>query len=125
MPAGVQPGAGRERAVAHEAEARTGMKGYWLILGGEVFDQAAQQEYGRLWGPIAERYGAMVIRGAAAPELREGRDTARVLVVEFPSYAAARACYEDPDYEAARVLALKASRRDLLLFEGEIAAPPA
>ena len=38
------------------------MKGYWLILGTEVADAAAQQDYGRLWAPIAERYGARLIR---------------------------------------------------------------
>lgn len=96
------------------------MKGYWLILGTAVTDQAAQEEYGRLWIPIAERYGARLVRGAASLDLREARDTARVVVVEFPSLAAAKACYEDPAYRAACDHALKASQRTLLLFEGEI-----
>jgi hypothetical protein len=32
------------------------MKGYWLTLGTAVADQSAQDEYGRLWAPIAEKY---------------------------------------------------------------------
>jgi hypothetical protein len=27
--------------------------GYWLILGTEITDQAAQNDYNRLWAPIA------------------------------------------------------------------------
>ncbi len=34
------------------------MKGYWLILGTEITDQAAQNDYNRLWAPIAEKYQA-------------------------------------------------------------------
>lgn len=98
------------------------MKGYWLILGTAVTDPEAQAEYGRLWGPIAERYGARVIREPKALGLTEKRsDTARLLVVEFPDYASARACYEDADYQAAKVLANRASVRDLVLFEGDLA----
>lgn len=80
----------------------------------------AQAEYGRLWAPIASRYGARLIKGKAAPVLLEGRDTSRVLLVEFPSLDAARACYEDPEYAAAVVWAHKAATRDLVIFEGEV-----
>jgi hypothetical protein len=34
------------------------MKRYWLILGTEITDQVAQDEYNRLWAPIAEKYQA-------------------------------------------------------------------
>ncbi|MCY1189648.1 hypothetical protein D9M72_08490 [compost metagenome] len=36
------------------------MKGYWIIFGAAVTDAQAQQEYGRLWGPIAEKYQATI-----------------------------------------------------------------
>jgi uncharacterized protein (DUF1330 family) len=97
------------------------MKGYWLILGTEVTDQAAQSDYGRLWGPIAQKYQARLNPTKVPPLLMEARNTARVVIVEFPSYEMARACYADPAYEEARVFALRASKRDLLIFEGEIA----
>lgn len=97
------------------------MKGYWLILGGEVTDTAAQAEYGRLWAPLAAKYGARVLRGAEAPELKERRDgTARVLLVEFPSVAQARQCFADPAYAEAATWAAKASSRDLVIFEGDL-----
>jgi uncharacterized protein (DUF1330 family) len=97
------------------------MKGYWLILGTEITDQAAQSEYGILWKPIAEKYRARINPGKVSPVLKEARDTARVIVVEFPSYKIARACYEDTAYQQALRFALKASKRSLLMFEGELA----
>ena len=94
-------------------------KGYWLILGTEVTDGEAQAEYGRLWAPVAARYGAKVIR-EAGPELAEARaDTARKLMVEFPDLATAQACFADPDYKAAAVFAHKAASRDVLIFAAD------
>ncbi|TPE52463.1 DUF1330 domain-containing protein [Amaricoccus solimangrovi] len=96
------------------------MKGYWLILGTEITDQAAQAEYGALWAPIAKRYGARLVSVSEAARLLEARDASRMLLVEFPSHEAARACYEDPAYEAARVFAAKAAKRSLVLLRGEL-----
>jgi uncharacterized protein (DUF1330 family) len=53
--------------------------------------------------------------------LKEARDTARVIIVEFPTYELAVACYDDPAYIAAREFALKASKRDLVIVKGDIA----
>jgi uncharacterized protein (DUF1330 family) len=97
------------------------MKGYWLILGAEVTDEAAQKEYGALWAPIAARYEARLITGSDAVEVVEARDATRTILVEFPSFAAARACHGDPAYQEARAHALKASKRTLVLLRGEIA----
>lgn len=97
------------------------MKGYWLILGTEVADQVAQDEYNRLWAPIAEKYQARLNPTTVPPLLKEARNTARVIIAEFPSYELAKACYEDPAYQEARQFALKASKRDLLIIEGNLA----
>lgn len=96
------------------------MKGYWIILGTEVTDKDAQAAYGSLWAPIAEKYKARIISGTSTLNLLEARDAQRMLIVEFPSYADARTCYEDPDYQHAKEFALKASKRSLILIEGEI-----
>lgn len=99
------------------------MKGYWLILAGKITNNEAQAEYGRLWGPIATKYGARVLRDERLVEIREARDTVRTLLVEFPSIEAARACYDDPAYTEAAKWAVQASTRDLVIFEGEVALP--
>lgn len=96
------------------------MKGYWVILGSAVKDTEAQKKYGALWAPIAERYQAKLITSGSSLDLKEGSDIARVLMVEFPSVAAAKACYDDPEYRDAMKLALAASERNLLILEGDI-----
>ncbi|MDQ2065472.1 DUF1330 domain-containing protein [Xinfangfangia sp. CPCC 101601] len=96
------------------------MKGYWMILGTAVTDAEAQAEYGRLWAPIAARYGAKVIR-EGGPQLAEARqDTTRMLLVEFADLATAQACFNDSDYKAAAALTHKASSRDLVIFAGNL-----
>ena len=52
--------------------------------------------------------------------LKEARWSTRLIVVEFPSYEQANACYDDPAYQEARQFALQASERELLIFEGEL-----
>lgn len=96
------------------------MKGYWLIIGTEISDEGAQRDYGELWKPIAEKYGARINQLVTPPILLESRDAQRVIVVEFPSYEIARACYDDPAYQEARLLALKASKRELLIIQGDL-----
>ncbi|WP_343501581.1 DUF1330 domain-containing protein [Alloyangia pacifica] len=96
------------------------MKGYWLVLGTDVTDADAQADYGRLWASIAARYGARVRRGDDAPALVEAGDKSRILLVEFESLALAKACYDDPEYQAARAFALRAATRELVIFAGDL-----
>jgi|ERR1700712_4990308 uncharacterized protein (DUF1330 family) len=97
------------------------MKGYWIVLGSEVSDQKEQQAYGKLWAPIAEKYGAKMKILDPGAALVEAQSTTRVIAVEFPTYEQAKACYTDPAYEEAKRHALKASKRELLILEGDLA----
>ncbi|HKR43760.1 MAG TPA: DUF1330 domain-containing protein [Paraburkholderia sp.] len=96
------------------------MKGYWLILGEGVKDQDAQKRYGELWAPIAARYDAKVKVLDTQTVLREARTSSRVIVVEFPSYEQAKACYEDAEYQEAARFATQAASRELLILQGEL-----
>ena len=95
------------------------MAGYFMIRSTNVRDQAAFDDYSKLWKPIAERYGAKFIAGRGVRhETREGDDYPRNLIVEFASYEQAVACYDDPDYKVALELANKAyRRRELVIVE--------
>nr|WP_180205575.1 DUF1330 domain-containing protein [Pseudomonas sp. SbOxS1]NYU05700.1 DUF1330 domain-containing protein [Pseudomonas sp. SbOxS1] len=96
------------------------MKGYWIIFGSDVIDSDAQQEYGRLWAPIGEKYGAK-IKVFESGALVEVQSTKRVLAVEFPSYEQAKACYNDAAYGEAKLFALRASSREMIIIEGDLA----
>lgn len=56
----------------------------------------------------------------AAGALVESHTSARALVVEFDSYAQAKACYADPAYSEAKAMALRAYRRELIIVEGDL-----
>lgn len=94
------------------------MAGYWVVRGAEIKDAAALQAYADLWPPIAARYGAEIIAGKGEIDTREGPNYSRQLVVRFDSYAQAVACYEDPEYEAARKLVQQAYDRELTILGG-------
>ncbi len=40
------------------------------------------------------------------------------MVIEFDSYAAAKACYESPEYQAAAKIREEASTADFVIIEG-------
>jgi uncharacterized protein (DUF1330 family) len=97
------------------------VKGYWIVLSADVSDPEAQQTYGKLWAPIAEKYGAKLKPLDLATVLVEPQSTKRVLSVEFASYEQAKACYADPAYAQAKEYALKAANRQLLIIEADLA----
>jgi uncharacterized protein (DUF1330 family) len=94
------------------------MAGYWMIRGGEIKDEQALKQYAEQWPPIAARYGAEIIAGTGAFETREGDHYPRQLIVRFESYEQALACYDDPEYQAIKVLVGKAYDRQLSIIEG-------
>ena len=95
------------------------MAGYWIVRSSSIENQAAFDEYAARWAPMAQKYGARFVAGReGAHETREGEDYPRVLLVEFPSYEQARACYDDPDYQAALPYARDAyAHRELIIVE--------
>lgn len=70
---------------------------------------------------IAACDGRYLVRGGVS-ETREGAAAAgRMVVIEFPSLAAARACLDGPDYKAVAMLRQANAQSRILLVEG--AAP--
>ena len=95
------------------------MSAYWIARGGEIKDEKALKQYGELWGPLAQRYGAQIIAGKGQIDTREGKPYARQLVIRFASYDDAVACYEDPDYQALLPIVSKAYDRELVILDGQ------
>ena len=93
------------------------MAAYWMVRGGEIKDQQALVEYGKLWGPIAERFQARIIT-KGDHQTPEGSNYPRVLIVEFPDFQQAVACYEDSEYKNAMAYANKAYDRELTIIDG-------
>ncbi|OUS20727.1 hypothetical protein A9Q95_10570 [Rhodobacterales bacterium 59_46_T64] len=93
-------------------------KAYW-VAHMDVSDPQAYDKYRAAnAAPFAE-YGARFVVRGGAQEVREGACKSRTVVIEFPSMAAAVACYESPGYQAAKALrAEPVSIGDLVIVEG-------
>lgn len=82
-----------------------------------VTDTEAYGRYAEAAGPaIAAHGGVFLARGGRYRQM-EGNDRSRNVVARFPSFEAAVACYESPEYQTALAHAKGASERDLVIVE--------
>jgi len=92
-------------------------KGYWIARF-DVSDMEQYREYiAANAAPLAEYGARFVVRGGAC-ESTEGSNRERNVVVEFPSYGAALACYRSPGYQAAIEFRRHVAAGDFLIIEG-------
>jgi uncharacterized protein (DUF1330 family) len=92
-------------------------KGYW-VAHVDVRDASAYERYRAANAEAFAKYGARFLVRGGAQEVREGNAHPRTVVIEFPSVEAARACYDSPEYQAAKALRDPASEADLMIVEG-------
>lgn len=92
-------------------------KGYW-IAHGRVDDPVAYDLYRAAnAAPLAEYGGRFLVRGGDRVVM-EGDAKPRTVVIEFPSYDAALACYRSDGYQVALKLRQGISESDLVIAEG-------
>ena len=85
----------------------------------EVRDQDALLEYRRRnTDAVAAHGGRFVVRGGEAELLEGAWDTVRMVVIEFPDMAAARAWWTSEEYEAIKELRRGASTTNIVLVDG-------
>jgi len=83
-----------------------------------VTDPEGFQAYlGAYMAPLGKFGSRFLVRGGAH-EVVEGRVRRRTVVLEFPSYEAALACYRGPEYQAAKRLRDRKADVDLVIVEG-------
>jgi uncharacterized protein (DUF1330 family) len=92
-------------------------KGYWIVQV-DVPDADAYKPYlvanQAPFGKFRARY---LVRGGRR-EVMEGRARSRIVVLEFPSFDAALACYRSPEYLAAKKLREGKAEADVIVVEG-------
>lgn len=92
-------------------------KGYWIVR----VDVSDPEVYGRYVKANAEpfaRHGARFLVRGGKHEVVEGKARARNVVIEFPSYDGALACFSDPKYQAAKSIRDPVAEADVLIIEG-------
>jgi uncharacterized protein (DUF1330 family) len=92
-------------------------KGYW-IGHVDVTDAEGYKPYTVANAVPFGKFGARFLVRGGRSEVVEGKVRARNVVMEFPSYEAALACYRSPDYQAAAALRKGKAELDLLIIEG-------
>ena len=92
-------------------------KGY--IIGHiTVHDAEGYKEYIEKDTPILQRLGAKFIVRGGQSDTPEGTAQDRHVVIEFPSYAEAKAAYHDPDYQLVAEIRRRTSDSTIILVEG-------
>ena len=92
-------------------------KGYWIARM-DVADLDQYRKYVAANALPFQKYGARFLVRAGTFEAMEGTSRSRNVVIEFPSYQAALACYRSAEYQDAVKLRLPAADGDLIVIEG-------
>jgi uncharacterized protein (DUF1330 family) len=92
-------------------------KGYWIARV-DVHNEDGYKPYAAANPAIFKKYGGRVVVRAGQFESMEGTNKSRNVVIEFPDYAAALACYRSPEYQANIKIRQPHSIIDLVIIEG-------
>ena len=98
-------------------------KGYWVVRM-DVHNPDIYAKYVKANAEPFARFGARFLMRGGRYEVGEGSTRARNVVIEFPSYEAALACYRDPAYQEAKAIRDPVSTGDIVIAEGYDGAQP-
>ena len=92
-------------------------KGYWIGRV-EVRSEEGYKPNAANNQAIFKKFGGRYVIRAGKFECAEGTARSRNVVIEFPDYAAAHACYHSPEYQQNLKLRLPHSTADIVIIEG-------
>jgi uncharacterized protein (DUF1330 family) len=92
-------------------------KGYWIVRA-DVSDPEAYARYVAANAEAFKKYGARFLVRGGSTEVVEGGGRARNVVVEFPSFDEALACYRSPEYQRAMTHRQGKATADIVVVEG-------
>jgi uncharacterized protein (DUF1330 family) len=92
-------------------------KAYWIARV-DVHNDEGYKVYAANNPGIFKKFGGRFIVRAGKFNAIEGQSRSRNVVIEFPDYDAAMACYNSPEYQANIKVRLPHSQADLLIIEG-------
>jgi uncharacterized protein (DUF1330 family) len=92
-------------------------KGYWIARV-DVKSDEGYKPYAAANSAIFKKFGGRFIIRGGKSEAVEGTARTRNVVIEFPDYAAALACYRSPEYQQNIKVRQPHSEADILVIEG-------
>ena len=93
------------------------LRGYWIVHI-DVHDPEGYRPYQDAASAAFAQFGARYLVRGGRFEVTEGYARSRCVVIEFPSYDAALACYRSPEYRLAIDLRAGKAEFDMLAIEG-------
>ena len=95
------------------------MAAYMVVNIAEVTDPAAFEEYRAKVPAVIRKHGGEYIVRGGEWHIAEGNwKPGRIVILRFPGMKAARAFYDDPEYEPLKALRQRASNGDIVFVEG-------
>ncbi|OLP53445.1 hypothetical protein BJF92_01475 [Rhizobium rhizosphaerae] len=92
-------------------------KGYWIARV-DVRDPERYKDYMAAAKPAFERFGAVFLARGGRHEVLESPGRARNVLIEFPSFEDAVACYNSPEYLIAAAIRQTVADGEIVVVEG-------
>lgn len=92
-------------------------KGYWIV-NNIVHDVETYEKYKLANAAAFAKFDAKFVVRGGQQQLREGNSHPRTVVLEFPSYEVALACYDSDEYQEALAIRAPISEGNLVIVEG-------
>ena len=92
-------------------------KGYWIGRV-DVHNEEGYKPYAEANAAIFKKFGARYLVRAGKFECPEGAARSRNVVIEFPNYETALACYNSPEYQENLKVRQPHSDADIVVIEG-------
>jgi uncharacterized protein (DUF1330 family) len=92
-------------------------KGYWIARV-DVKNEEGYKPYAAANPAIFKKYGGRFLVRGGKIDVTEGSCRSRNVVVEFPDYASALACYRSPEYQENIKVRQPHSTIELIVIEG-------
>ena len=91
----------------------------FVVVNVEVLYPARYERYKQMAPPSIAAYGGRYLARGGAVEAREGDwQPKRLVILEFPDVARARAWWQSPEYAEAKALRNACAKSDLIILEG-------
>jgi len=98
----------------------------YVVVQIAIEDPLAYEQYKVLAPPSIAAYGGRyVVRGGRSEVLEGGWQPPRLVILEFPTPAQARAWWNSPEYAPAKALRQRCAQTEMLLIEGSASTPAA
>jgi uncharacterized protein (DUF1330 family) len=92
-------------------------KGYWIARV-DVHNDEGYKPYAAANPAIFKKFGGRFVVRAGKFNAVEGQSRTRTVVIEFPDFEAAMACYDSPEYQQNIKVRQPHSTADLTIIEG-------